>query len=30
VEILVPSYGYCEVPPCEEFADSVCDESFPT
>lgn len=29
VEILVPSYGYCEVPPCEEFADSVCDESFP-
>lgn len=27
VEILVPSYGYCEVPPCEEFADSVCDES---
>lgn len=30
VEILVPSYGYCEVPPCEEFADSVCDESIPT
>lgn len=28
VEILVPSYGYCEVPPCEEFADSVCDEFF--
>ena len=27
VEILVPSYGFCEVPPCEEFADSVCDES---
>ena len=28
VEVLVPSYGYCEVPPCEEFADSVCDEFF--
>ena len=28
VEILVPSYGYCDVPPCEEFADSVCDEFF--
>ena len=28
VEILVPSYGYCEVPPCEEFASSVCDEFF--
>ncbi|MBP3655423.1 MAG: hypothetical protein J6K32_01870 [Clostridia bacterium] len=27
VEILVPSYGFCDVPPCEEFADSVCDES---
>lgn len=30
VEVLVPSYGYCEVPPCEEFADSVCDESPPS
>lgn len=28
VEILVPSYGFCEIPPCEEFADSVCDEFF--
>ena len=28
VEILVPSYGFCDVPPCEEFADSVCDEFF--
>ena len=28
VEILVPSYGFCEVPPCEEFASSVCDEFF--
>ncbi len=28
VEILVPSYGFCPIPPCEEFADSVCDEFF--
>jgi len=28
VEILVPSYGYCAIPPCEEFADNVCDEFF--
>ncbi|MBP3428745.1 MAG: hypothetical protein J6M47_10870 [Clostridia bacterium] len=28
VEILVPSYGFCDVPPCEEFASSVCDEFF--
>lgn len=28
VEILVPSYGFCSIPPCEEFADSVCDEFF--
>ena len=28
VEILVPSYGFCTIPPCEEFADSVCDEFF--
>ncbi len=28
VEILVPSYGFCTVPPCEEFADNVCDEFF--
>lgn len=28
VEILVPSYGFCPIPPCEEFADSVCDELF--
>ncbi|MBQ2992147.1 MAG: hypothetical protein IJD60_12810 [Clostridia bacterium] len=28
VEMLVPSYGFCDVPPCEEFADSVCDEFF--
>ena len=28
VEMLIPSYGFCAVPPCEEFAESVCDEFF--
>lgn len=28
VEILIPSYGFCPIPPCEEFAESVCDEFF--
>ena len=28
VDIMVPTYGFCEIPPCEEFAESVCDESF--
>ncbi len=28
VEILVPCYGYCAIPPAEEFADSVCTEFF--
>lgn len=28
VDILVPTYGFCEVPPAEEFAESVCDEFF--
>lgn len=28
VEILIPSYGFCAIPPCEEFADNVCDEFF--
>ncbi len=26
VEVLIPSYGFCPIPPCEEFAESVCDE----
>lgn len=26
VEILVPSYGFCQIPPSEEFAENVCDE----
>ena len=28
VDILIPTYGFCQVPPCEEFAESVCDEFF--
>lgn len=28
VEMMVPSYGFCAVPPCEEFAENVCDEFF--
>ena len=27
VEILIPSYGFCTVPPCEEFAENVCSAS---
>lgn len=28
VELLIPSYGFCKIPPCEEFASEVCDEFF--
>ena len=28
VELLIPSYGFCRIPPCEEFASEVCDEFF--
>ncbi len=28
VELLIPSFGFCEIPPCEEFAESVCDDIF--
>mgnify|MGYP000716209772 CR=1 FL=1 len=28
VELLVPSFGFCDIPPCEEFAANVCDEFF--
>lgn len=28
VELLIPAYGFCEIPPCEEFASNVCDEFF--
>lgn len=26
VEILIPSYGFCSIPPCEEFAENVYDD----
>jgi len=29
VEMLIPSYGFCQVPPCEEFAENVSDEISP-
>ena len=29
VDILIPTYGFCQVPPCEEFAENVCDEYHP-
>ena len=28
VEIMIPSYGFCPIPPAEEFAENVCDEFF--
>ena len=28
VDLLIPTYGFCQAPPCEEFAESVCDEFF--
>ena len=28
VELLVPTYGFCAIPPCETFAQNVCDEFF--
>ncbi len=28
VELLIPSFGYCEIPPCEEFSENVCNEFF--
>lgn len=28
VDIMVPTYGFCEIPPAEEYAESVCDEFF--
>ena len=28
VELLIPSYGFCRVPPCREFAAGVCDDFF--
>ena len=28
VELLVPSYGYCYIPPCQEFQQEVCEGFF--
>ena len=28
VELLVPAFGFCEIPPCEEFAESICEDIF--
>lgn len=28
VEVMIPSYGFCQIPPSEEFAENVCDEFF--
>ena len=28
VDIMVPTYGFCQIPPSEEFAENVCDEFF--
>lgn len=28
VELLVPSYGYCYIPPCQEYTEEVCDGVF--
>lgn len=27
-EILVPSYGYCQIPPCQEFSNQICASFF--
>jgi hypothetical protein len=28
VDLLIPAYGFCRIPPCEEFSENVCDEFF--
>lgn len=28
VELLIPAFGFCDIPPCEEFAENICDEFF--
>ncbi len=28
VELLIPSYGYCFIPPCQEFQQEVCEGFF--
>lgn len=28
VDIMLPTYGFCEIPPAEEYAENICDEFF--
>ncbi|MGI5877324.1 MAG: hypothetical protein ACOX7W_01810 [Christensenellales bacterium] len=28
VDLLIPAFGFCRIPPCEEFAENICDEFF--
>ncbi len=28
VDLLIPAFGFCRIPPCEEFAENVCEEFF--
>ena len=28
VQLMIPSYGYCAIPPCEEFSAGVCSDFF--
>lgn len=28
VDLLVPAFGFAEIPPCEEYADEACDDFF--
>lgn len=28
VDLLIPAFGFCAIPPCEEFAENICDEFF--
>ncbi len=28
VELLIPAFGFCFIPPCEEFAEAICTEFF--
>lgn len=28
VELLIPAFGFCRIPPCEEFAANICAEFF--
>ncbi len=28
VDLLVPTYGYCFIPPCQEYTEEVCDGVF--